>query len=133
MMSLAIRTMSVENFTRFSFLLARLTRGRHWLSRDENAQEYLEQCMLRMNNREYLKIWDAIYGYRVLPLERITCPTLVLNGEYEPKNTYCHTNEILHRIPHASAGVVPGASHAMNLEEAETFNKFVEAFLDSTA
>jgi pimeloyl-ACP methyl ester carboxylesterase len=129
MMSLTIRMMSVENFTRFSFRLARLTRGKHWLSRDENAQAYLEQCMLRMDSSEYLKIWNAIYGFHSLPLEKISCPTLVLNGEYEPKNTFRHSDEILRRVPHANSRVIPGASHAMNFEQAETFNNFVYAFL----
>ncbi|GAP11679.1 predicted hydrolase [Bellilinea caldifistulae] len=130
MMSLTIRMMSVENFTRFSFRLARLTRGKHWLSRDENAQAYLEQCMLRMEKSEYLKIWNAMYGFHTLPLEKITCPTLILNGEFEPKNTFRHTEEILRRIPQAKARIIPCASHAMNLEQAETFNNFVDAFLD---
>jgi pimeloyl-ACP methyl ester carboxylesterase len=130
MMFLTIRMMSVENFTRFSFRLARLTRGKYWLSKDESVHAYLEQCMLRMDSSEYLKIWAAIYGFHSLPLEKITCPTLILNGEYEPKNTFRHTDEILHRAPQAKSRVIPGASHAMNLEQAETFNKFVDTFLD---
>lgn len=131
MMSLTIRMMSVEKFSRFAFQLARLTRGKHWLSRDESAQAYLEQSMLRMDSSEYLKIWEAIYGFHSLPIEKITCPTLILNGEYEPKNTFRHTDEILHRVPQAISRVIPGASHAMNLEAAETFNNFVESFLDN--
>lgn len=132
MMSLTIRTMSVEKFTRFSFRLARLTRGKHWLSRDENAQAYLEQCMLRMESSEYLKIWNAMYRFHSVPLNKITCPTLILNGEFEPKNTFRHTKEILRRVPQAISRVVPCASHAMNLDQPETFNKFVDAFLDGT-
>ncbi|MFH2102385.1 MAG: alpha/beta hydrolase [Chloroflexota bacterium] len=128
-----IRLMSVERFTRFSLWLARLTRGRRWLGQDETAMDYLEQCMLRMEQGEYLKIWEAIYGFHLLPLERITCPTLVLNGEHEPKGTLRHTEEILRRVPHAEARVVPRAFHGSNMDNPQAFNRTMEQFLDRTA
>jgi pimeloyl-ACP methyl ester carboxylesterase len=131
LMSVIIRSMSVENFTRFSINLARLTMGKHWLSRDENARKYLEQCMFQMNSKEYLKIWKAMYGFHMLPLESISCPTLVLNGEFESRNTFRHSKEILRRIQGAEAKIIAEAWHGMNLEEPQQFNKFVEQFLQS--
>ena len=128
-MRLTINTISVENFTRFSFWLASLTLGKQWLSRDKGASEYLKQCMHKMDGSEYLKIWEAIYGFSVLPLERIACPTMVLNGEHESKNTFRHTEEILRCVPQAEAKVIPAAGHGMNLEEPEVFNEFVADFL----
>jgi pimeloyl-ACP methyl ester carboxylesterase len=128
-MALTIRQMSVEGFTRFSFLLARLTRGRHWLSQDKTAREYLEKCMLGMDGSEYLKIWNALYGFNIFPLQRITCPTLILNGELEPRNTFRHTKEILQRVPHAKAEIIPAARHAMNLEKPDLFNESVQRFI----
>ena len=124
-----IQALSVARFTRFSLWLARLTQGRHWLSQDEDAQQYLEECMLRMSSAEYLKIWQAIYAFHLLPLERILCPTLVLNGEYESSNTFLHTREILRRVPTAQAGLIPGAGHAMNWEQPQAFNQSVGEFL----
>jgi pimeloyl-ACP methyl ester carboxylesterase len=132
-MLFTIRRLSVENFTRFSLWLARLTRGQQWLSQDEATREYLENCMLAMNSNEYMKIWEAIYGFDLLPLENITCPTLVLNGEYEPKSTYRHTKEILRRVPQSKAKVVPKASHAMNVDNQEVFNNYLEEFLKTCA
>jgi pimeloyl-ACP methyl ester carboxylesterase len=132
-MLLTIRALSVENFTHFSFCLARLTLGKHWLSHDQEVRAYLEQCMLRMDADEYLKIWGAIYNFHLLPLERITCPTLVLNGALESKNTYRHTEEVLGRVSQAEACVVPAAGHAMNMEEPELFNEMVEGFLQGCA
>jgi pimeloyl-ACP methyl ester carboxylesterase len=132
-MLLTIRMLSVENFTRFSLWLARLTRGKQWLSQDEATQEYLENCMLAMNSNEYMKIWEAIYGFNLLPLENITCPTLVLNGEYEPKSAFRHTKEILRRVPQALARVVPKASHAMNIDNQNAFNHHLEEFLTTSA
>jgi pimeloyl-ACP methyl ester carboxylesterase len=130
-MLLSIRMLSVKNFTRFSLWLANLTRGKKYLSQNPGTREYLENCMLAMSENEYTKIWEAIYGFNLLPLERITCPTLVLNGEYEPKNTYLHTKEILHRVPQAVAGVIPETSHAMNIDNSKAFNHFMEEFLNT--
>jgi pimeloyl-ACP methyl ester carboxylesterase len=128
-MALTIKSMSVERFTHFSFWLARFTRGKDWLSSDIAIREYLQQCMLQMDRAEYLKIWKTIYSFRLQSLERITCPTLVLNGEYEPKGTFSHTAEILRRVPQAEAKVIPATSHAMNLENPGAFNKFIEEYL----
>lgn len=132
-MLLIIRTLSVRQFVRFSLWLARLKLGKQWLSRDDQSRKYLEQCMLGMDSQEYLKIWASIYDFDLLPLERITCPTLVLNGEYEARDTYRHTREIQRYIPHAEARIVPAAFHAMNRDNAEAFNQFVEEFLQRSA
>lgn len=132
-MLLTIRMLSVQNFTRFSLWLARLTRGKQWLSQDKTTREYLENCMVGMNSNEFLKIWGAIYGFNLLPLENITCPTLVLNGEYEPKSTFRHTKEILRRVPQSVAEIVPRASHSMNMDNQKAFNNYLEEFLKTSA
>jgi pimeloyl-ACP methyl ester carboxylesterase len=132
-MLFTIRMLSVKNFTRFSLWVARLVLGKQWLSQDEATNEYLENCMLGMNDSEYLKIWEAIYGFDLLPLENITCPTLVLNGEYESQNTFRHTKEILRRVPQSSARIVPRVSHAMNIDNQKAFNMYLEEFLLTSA
>lgn len=128
-MMLMIRIMSAERFVRFSFWLARLTMGRDWLNRDEDTQEYLRQCMLQIDSREYMKIWGAIYGFDLQPLERISCPTLVLVGERDTKMVFRHKDEILRRIPDAEEHVLPDAYHAMTMEQPEAFNEALEDFL----
>jgi len=127
-MLLTNKMLSVETFTGFLLWLARLTRGKQWLSQNKATQKYLENCMRTMNNNEYRKIWEAIYGFNLLPLENITCPTLVLNGEYEPKNKFRHRKEILHRVSKSRSKIVPGASHAMNIDNQDVFNKYLDEF-----
>jgi pimeloyl-ACP methyl ester carboxylesterase len=128
-MLLAIRSLSVDKFVRFSLWLGRVTQGKHWLSRDESFSRYLAECMLQVESREYLKLWEAMYGFHLLPLERITCPTLVLNGDHESKGTLRHAQEILRRVPHAEARMIPAAYHASNIENPDAFNRFVEDFI----
>jgi pimeloyl-ACP methyl ester carboxylesterase len=132
-MLLTIRAMSVERFVRFSFWLAGVTLGRQWLNRDEGTLAYLKECMLQIDRREYLKIWGAIYGFDLLPLERISCPTLVVNGERDSGMALRHAAEILRRIPQAEARVIPGEYHAMTMEAPEAFNALLEEFLGRLA
>jgi 3-oxoadipate enol-lactonase len=130
-MLLAIRTLNARNFARFSLWLGRLTKGKHFLGDDPACAQYLKQCMLRIQSDEYLKIWDALYGFHLLPLENITCPTLVLNGEHEPKSMLAHTRAILRLIPHAKAQLIPASHHASNMDNPAAFNQAVQSFLDS--
>lgn len=130
-MSAVIRVLSVRDFTRFSLWLGRLTLGRHLLGPGRDLNDYLEGCMLQIDRSEYIKIWEALYGFKLFPLERIACPTLVLNGEHEPKNMFLHTKEILRRIPQSQVGIIPGSHHVSNLENPPEFNQYVDKFLRS--
>jgi pimeloyl-ACP methyl ester carboxylesterase len=132
-MMLAIRSMSVEQFVRFSFWLAGLTLGKNWLNKDENTLELVRQSMLQVEHSEYLKIWGAIYGFDLQPLDRITCPTMVINGERDTKMVFRHTAEILRRIPQAESHVIPAAYHIMTLEQPEAFNEVLAHFLHQVA
>lgn len=129
LMQMTIRAMSVQGFTRFSFWLARKTRSADWIGRDEPTRQYVEEQMLAMNQEEYLKIYDAIYGFKMQPLERISCPTLILNGEHESKTVFRHSEEMVKRIPQAQMVTIPGAGHTSNMENAQGFNQVLESFL----
>jgi pimeloyl-ACP methyl ester carboxylesterase len=85
--------------------------------------------MLEMSDLEYEKVYDAIYEFALLPLERIKVPTLVLNGEFESKSVFRHTKEILRRVPEAEATIVPGAGHTSNMENPGAFNALLYDFL----
>lgn len=128
-MQLAIQTLSLERFVRFSVWLGRVTLGRDFLSTDPASQAYLEQCMLQMEREEYLKLWQALYAFHLLPLERIQVPVLALNGADEGKNMLAHTQEIVRRAPRAEGQIIPRARHASNLDNPVAFNQAVEAFV----
>jgi non-heme chloroperoxidase len=132
-MKLTIRSLSARNFTRFSFWLARVTRSGDWFGQDETTAEYVRSRMLKMSDSEYLKIYDAIYGFDLQPLEQIRAPTLVLNGQFESKAVFRHTEELLRRVPHAESSIVPGAGHTSNMENPEDFNRLVADFLNRSA
>ena len=130
-MLLTIRMLSMERFVRFSFWLAGHTLGKNWLNKDEHTLELIRQSMLQIDSNEYLKIWDAIYGFDLQQLETIRCPTLVLTGERDAKMILRHANKILELVPGAERRVLPAAYHAMTLEQPQTFNQALEEFLSS--
>lgn len=127
----AIRLLSPARFVRFSLWLADVTLGKHWLGRREETVQYLRKCMLTIHGDEYLKIWGAMYAFDLLPLDRIPCPTLIINGERDTRMVFRHTEEILRRVPCAQARVLPGGHHAISLEEPDAFNGILEEFLRS--
>ena len=128
-MMLMIRILSVEQYIQFSFWLSGITLGKDWLSRDEGTIHYLRQSMSQISKNEYLKIWGAIYGFDLAPLEKISCPTLVVTGEKDTKMVLRHASEIIRRVPCVEVHILPAAYHAMTLEEPEQFNKVLDQFL----
>jgi non-heme chloroperoxidase len=128
-MTLAIRLLGVEGFARFSNWLAGLTLGKHWLSGDEHTPHYLQECMLQIDKKELIKIWGAIYGFDLQPLETIKAPTLVVNAERDSRMALRHGEEILRRVPGSESRLIPGAFHAMTLENPVEFNTLLEVFL----
>ncbi len=126
-----IRALGVERFVRFSFWLAGLTLGRHWLHGDARTLDLIRACMLQIEQKEYEKIWDAIYGFDLQPLETLRCPTLVLVGERDTKMVHRHAEEILRRVPGAQKRLLPAAHHAMTLEQPQAVNRAMDEFLVS--
>jgi pimeloyl-ACP methyl ester carboxylesterase len=131
LMTSLINWMTVPRFVDFSFKLARLTRNSNWFGQDPDTAEYVRDAMLNTTTDEYLKIYDAIYEFDLLNLAAITVPTLILNGEYESKAVFRHTDEMLKLIPTSEARLILGAGHTSNMENAPAFNAEVERFLST--
>jgi pimeloyl-ACP methyl ester carboxylesterase len=85
--------------------------------------------MLELKDREYRKIYDAIYDFDLLELEHIQAPTLVLNGKNESAGVMRHTRESLKRVRNARALRVPLAGHTSSMENPSFFNQEVLEFL----
>jgi 2-succinyl-6-hydroxy-2,4-cyclohexadiene-1-carboxylate synthase len=63
-------------------------------------------------------------------LSRIAVPTLVLVGEQD--TAYARAGEVMAaKLPNATHVVIPDAGHVVNIEQQETFNRAVIAFLDA--
>jgi pimeloyl-ACP methyl ester carboxylesterase len=123
-----LRMMGVSNFIKFSFWIAKLTRGKEWIGKNE-IEDYEKNEMLKMDKKEYLKVFGAIYDFKLQDLFKINVPVLVLNGENESKSVHCHAEEIKKLIQNCESKIISNAGHTSNLENPEEFNKVLEKFL----
>ncbi len=124
-----LRMMGVRNFIKFSFWIAKKTRGKEWIGSNE-IEEYEKNEMLKIDKKEYLKIFSAIYDFKLQDLSKINLPTLVLNGENESKSVHYHAEVMKNIIPNCKSEIIPNAGHTSNLENPEGFNKALEKFLN---
>lgn len=115
-----IRRMSDEKYADWSF---------KYFGMDDDVREYLKQEQLKLKKDELLKITDAIYSFKLLPLETIRVPTLIIVGENERKAVFPHVEKMLELIPNSRKVVIVGAGHASNLENPDQFNQELEDFI----
>ena len=95
----------------------------------DDIREYLIKEQLKMSKDELLKVTDAIYSFKLLQLDTIRVPTLVILGENERKAVFLHADKMIELIPNSRKVVVPNAGHVSNLENPEFFNNVVDDFL----
>lgn len=79
-MAWAVRLLGPKRWVDIVFRLAELTRSEDWFGRDEHVRSYVRETMFGFDTAEYNRILDAVYGFRMVDLEAITVPTLVLNS-----------------------------------------------------
>jgi pimeloyl-ACP methyl ester carboxylesterase len=115
-----IRRMGDERYADWSF---------KYFEMDDDVRKYLKKEQLKLSKKELLKITEAIYSFRLLPLETIEVPTLVVLGENERKAVFPHAEKIVELIKDSRKVIIPGAGHASNLENPEVFNRELEDFL----
>ena len=94
LMLLTLRMIGVRNFIKFSFWIAKITRGKKWLGNEEIIN-YEKDEMLTLDKKEYLKIFGATYDFREQKLANIKAKTLILAGEHEAKSVLKHA-EVFH-------------------------------------
>ncbi|MFW9802067.1 MAG: alpha/beta fold hydrolase [Candidatus Thorarchaeota archaeon] len=116
-----IRRKTPEDYARWSF---------KYFNMKEDVREYLIQDQLRMKQTEFLKLMDAIYGFKLLDLASIKVPTLVVLGENERKAVFPHADKMIELIENSKKVIVPDAGHASNLENPTEFNRVLDDLLE---
>jgi non-heme chloroperoxidase len=115
-----IRRMSDERYANWSF---------KYFKMNDDVREYLIKEQLKLGKKELLKVTDAIYSFKLLPLETIEVPTLVFLGENERKAVFPHAEKLVELIRDSRKVIVPGAGHVSNLENPEFFNREMDDFM----
>ncbi|UCE09080.1 MAG: alpha/beta hydrolase [Candidatus Thorarchaeota archaeon] len=116
-----VRRKSPEDYAKWSF---------GYFDMKEDVREYLIQEQLRMDQGEFLKLIDAIYGFDLLDLATIKVPTLVVLGENERKAAFPHAEKMFELIEDSKKVLIPDAGHASNLENPGEFNRVLDEFLE---
>ncbi|MFX1272251.1 MAG: alpha/beta fold hydrolase [Promethearchaeota archaeon] len=116
-----IRRKTPEDYARWSF---------KYFDMKEDVREYLIQEQLRMDQTEFLKLMDAIYGFKLLDLASIKVPTLVVLGENERKSVFPHADKMIELIEDSKRVIISDAGHASNLENPAEFNRVLDEFLE---
>ena len=83
-----------------------------------------------MDQAEFLKLMDAVYGFKLLDLASIKVPTLVMLGENERKAVFPHADKMIELIDDSRKVIIPDAGHASNLENPAEFNRVLDEFLE---
>lgn len=77
-------------------------------------------------------MWDMISALDLVSqLHRITCPTLVLVGEFDPSSPPAAARVLRDNIAGAQMHVIPQASHMAPLEKPDAINAHLVRFLES--
>lgn len=120
MVKWTIRRMSDEGYANWSF---------KYFDISEDIRNYLIQEQLKLRKEELLKITDAIYSFKLLPIDTINVPTLVILGENERKAVFPHADKMVELIKNSRKVIVPSSGHVPNLENPEFFNRELDDFL----
>ncbi|TFG30840.1 alpha/beta hydrolase [Candidatus Thorarchaeota archaeon] len=119
-----INRMSDERYAEWSF---------KYFEMDDEIRDYLIQEQLKMKKEELIKVMDAIYSFKLLPLKTIKVPTLVVLGENERKAVFPHADKMIELIENSRKVIVPKAGHVSNLENPEFFNRELEKLLQEAS
>lgn len=123
-----VRLMGVDRYSEFAFWFAKKSRGENWIKNPEFI-EYEKERMKEFTVKEFNKIFSALYDFKLLELSKINVPTLLINGEYESKSVFKHTEKAKELISNSYDVIIKQAGHASNVENPEEFNNVVKEFL----
>lgn len=92
-----------------------------------------EHCLAQVPEATYRRALQALVTFdREAALADIAVPTLLIAGEFDRNASPRAMTAMAERIPGARCVVLPGTGHLMNLENPETFDETVLAFLSDT-
>lgn len=108
-----------------------------WFTTETVAQrpdivDRVTKTLLADDPAVHAALWDMISALNLVPeLHRITCPTLILVGEFDPSSPPAAAQTLAENIPGASMHIIPHASHMAPLEKPEAINTHLLSFLAS--
>ena len=126
----SVKRFVTERRTRTPQTLAKLLGSRA----SRAAYDELLDSVARIHDASYQKTLEASVAQdRAAPIERISCPTLVIAGEEDTVYPPELAEEMARRIPGAELLMLERTGHLANLEQPDRFNKAVFDFVSRHA
>lgn len=98
-------------------------------ARNQHVAEYLKQEMGRYDHKTSVRVMGAAFHFSgKKQLKEIQSPTLVLVAE-DNKQTHAQGKELAQNIANAKLEIIARASHMLNMDNPEDFNRVVLSFL----
>jgi len=94
------------------------------------ARTALLESLLLLRKEMYIKSVEATVQFDITQsVQQISCPTLVLVGEFDRLTPPSESKAICDKIAGSELVVIPRAGHLSNLEQPQTFDSEVQRFL----
>jgi pimeloyl-ACP methyl ester carboxylesterase len=97
--------------------------------RSESAKKRLVDNMNELHIFDYPEIGITSYRLTSGDIRKITVPTLIMRGEHTQAIYKKMNEELLKMIPNSEEVIIPGVGHGSPVENPQTFNPLVLAFL----
>lgn len=104
--------------------------GGPWLSVDRGIRSDVIDAAGGMPNREFEKVFGALYGFVPPDLSHVSTPVLVLYGDREAGPVKRQGRDIAATVGDGRWREIPGAGHLVNQDRPDAFNAAVSEFLD---
>jgi non-heme chloroperoxidase len=97
--------------------------------RPESARKRIVDNISELHQFDYAEIGISSYRLTSDDIRKITVPTLIMRGENTHQVYKQMNGALLKMIPNSEEAVIPGGGHGSAIENPQTFNPLVLAFL----
>lgn len=103
---------------------------RQTVTRRPDLVDRVTKTLLQDDAEVHAAMWDMIASLDLVSqVDRISCPTLILVGEFDPSSPVAAARQLQEHIAGSEMQVIAGASHMSPLEAPEAINAHLQAFL----
>jgi pimeloyl-ACP methyl ester carboxylesterase len=124
-----IFVLGVKGFTKMSLNLASLISGKSWLSPQQTTRTYIKNQMLHHSKSSFYRVIQSILGFKKQDIHKISCPTLLINGEQEHELILKQRDLFRKELKNLAEAIIPDAGHIPPMDNPALFNKTVYNFI----
>ena len=109
----------------------RAATGSPWISVDPEIRAQAIEDAGAISQREYAKIFGALYRYDPPALTHVETPTMAIFGEGESPFVKRQGRQIADAVEQGAVRSIPDAAHLVNMDNPTAFNAALDEFLET--